>query len=376
LGKARLGGATLAVARLKDAYLGEADLTGAFLDRADMERCYLGKARLNSASLWAANLRGASLYAADLEDAVLHYADLSDADLRSAQLDRADLAEATLRGANMTGATLRGASQYEAYLEGTIMTNVDFYGSDLRRTTFDSTSRLNGAHLDRALIDQSSYAETNLAVVDWPEVKRLGDETLAHQRRVRVFHYDMSGRRVLKKGKRKPTRVRMEEYRAAARAYRALSAALRNRGLARTANRFHYRAEVMSRRSIYFEGVATLTSLRFLLAPYLFGAWLISLVLSIVAGYGVYHVWRLALTYLAVIATFAGLFYVFGQQDHPALSVVSALVLSLTSFHGRGLEPPVTLTNTISICAAIEAVLGLLVEALFIGSLTRRITGL
>jgi hypothetical protein len=34
------------------------------------------------------------------------------------------------------------------------------------------------------------------------------------------------------------------------------------------------------------------------------------------------------------------------------------------------------LTDTISIYAAVEAILGLVVEALFIGSLTRRITGL
>jgi hypothetical protein len=58
------------------------------------------------------------------------------------------------------------------------------------------------------------------------------------------------------------------------------------------------------------------------------------------------------------------------------MTVINAVVLSLTSFHGRGLQPPVQLTDTISIVAAIEAILGLVVEALFIGSLTRRITGL
>jgi uncharacterized protein YjbI with pentapeptide repeats len=376
LGRVRLGGATLAVAHLEAAYLGEADLTGTFMDRAYMERCYLGNAHLCSASLWAVNLQGASLYAADLQDAILHLADLRDTDLRSAHLDRADLSEVRLQDANLTEATLRGTSLYEAQLEGAVLSKADLFETDLRRTTFDSVSRLNGAHLDQAKIDQSSFIETNLAVIDWPELKRLGDETLAHQRRLRLLHYDLSGRRQFKTGRRKPSRVHMEEYRTAARAYRSLSVALRNQGLARTANRFHYRAEVMSRRSSYFEGITALTSLRFFLVPYLFGAWLISLTLSIVAGYGVYHVWRLFLTYLAVIATFAGLYYVFGQQDHPATTVINAVVLSLTSFHGRGLQPPVQLTDTISIYAAIEAVLGLVVEALFIGSLTRRITGL
>jgi uncharacterized protein YjbI with pentapeptide repeats len=376
LGRVRLGGATLAVAHLEGAYLGDADLSGTFLDRACLERCYLGNAHLSGASLWAANLQGASLYAADLRDAIVHYADLRDTDLRSAHLDRADLSEVRLQGANLTQASLRGASLYEAQLEGAVLSKADLLETDLRRTAFDNFSRLNGAHLDRAVIDQSSFIETNLAVIDWPELKRLGDETLARQRRLRLLHYDLSGRRQYKPGRRKAARIRMEDYRTAARAYRSLSVALRNQGLSRTANRFHYRAEVMSRRSAYFEGVAALMSPRIFLVPFLVGAWLISLTLSAVAGYGVYHVWRLFLTYLAVIGTFAGLYYVFGQQDHPTMTVINAVVLSLTSFHGRGLQPPVQLTDTISIYAAIEAVLGLVVEALFIGSLTRRITGL
>jgi hypothetical protein len=57
------------------------------------------------------------------------------------------------------------------------------------------------------------------------------------------------------------------------------------------------------------------------------------------------------------------------------MSGVDALILSLTSFHGRGLQPSVGLTDGMRAIAGIEAILGLMLEALFIAAFTRRITG-
>jgi uncharacterized protein YjbI with pentapeptide repeats len=375
LGKVRLQGATLAVADLTQAYLGGANLEGAFLDRACMERCYLDGACLDHTSLWAVNLRGASLYQATLQDAILHLANLRNADLRSATLTGADLSEAYVQAANLTAANLQSANLYEANLKGTVLTEANLQHSDLRRTTLNSTSRLNGAHLDGAAIDQITLEGTNLAVVDWPAVKHLGDEVSARERRQRVLRYDHGGRRVLKENGPKRSRDRRQEYLAAGRAYRTLAVELHDQGLSRASTRLQYRGEVMSRRATYYDAITYLKSRTFFKAPYYVVGWLLSLMLGAFAGYGFYHVWRLALTYVLIVGAFAGLYYTIGQQAHVGTNALDAVVLSLTSFHGRGLQPATGLSDTIRVIAATEAVLGLLIEALFIASFTRRVTG-
>jgi uncharacterized protein YjbI with pentapeptide repeats len=375
LGHVRLQGATLAVADLTQAHLSGANLDGAFLDRACLEQCALDEACLDRASLWAANLHQASLYRATLNDAILHLADLRDADLRSAVLARADLSEAYLQTANFTAADLHAANLYEASLEGTVLSEAQLQQSDLRRTTLSSTSRLNGAHLDEAAVEQMTLEGTNLAVVEWSELKRLGDEISARQRRKRLLHYDHAGQRELKDDGRKRPQERKADYLAAGRAYRSLSVALRDQGLSRAATRFQFRGEVMSRRATYHDFKAHLQSRAFFLAPYYFFAWLLSLMLGAFAGYGVHHVWRLALTYLVIVGGFAGLYWAVGQQAHAGISTLDAFVLSLTSFHGRGLQPSAGLTDPMRALAGAEAVLGLLIEALFIAAFTRRITG-
>ena len=156
---------------------------------------------------------------------------------------------------------------------------------------------------------------------------------------------------------------------------RTLAVELHDQGLSRAATRFQYRGEVMSRRATYYEAMAHLKSRAFVKAPYYVVGWLLSLMLGAFAGYGFYHVWRLALTYVVIVGAFAGLYYAIGQQAVFGSNALDAVVLSLSSFHGRGLQPAADLTATIRAVAAAEAVLGLLVEALFIASFTRRITG-
>jgi hypothetical protein len=58
----------------------------------------------------------------------------------------------------------------------------------------------------------------------------------------------------------------------------------------------------------------------------------------------------------------------------PALSPLDALVFSITSFHGRGFSPGemLTLHNPLSILAAIEAIIGLLIEITLIATFTQR----
>ncbi|HEX5440099.1 MAG TPA: pentapeptide repeat-containing protein, partial [Ktedonobacterales bacterium] len=80
------------------------------------------------------------------------------------------------------------------------------------------------------------------------------------------------------------------------------------------------------------------------------------------------------ITYLLVIVAFAALYFVLRESVSPALSPVDALIFSITSFHGRGFAPgeAVSLHNPLTILAAGEAVLGLLIEITFIATFTQR----
>lgn len=375
LGGAQLEDAVLGVAGLRGAFLGGAKLAGAFLDRADLRGAFLNDAHLEHASFHATQLEGAALKGASLADAILTSAVLDGADLRGACLARADLTRASLAGATLSTADLSGAILFEAHLERAVLSGATLARTNLGRASFDATSRLNDARLNRVALYQASFDRTNLAVVSWPAVRCLGDELAASDPREAVVRYNRSGTREVKRGKRKPARRREEEYIAAARAYRSLSVELRAQGVIKDATRFHFRAEVMSRRVSLHRAVRRLRSPLGVIAPLLFLPWLLSLLLSVVAGYGVYHVWRLAVTYAVVVVGFAAAYFLVGQQAHAGLSGVDAVVLSLTSFHGRGLQPGSNLTDAMREIASVEAILGLLIEGLFIAAFTRRITG-
>ncbi len=105
------------------------------------------------------------------------------------------------------------------------------------------------------------------------------------------------------------------------------------------------------------------------------GAWLFSWFLFLISGYG-YRLWRSFLAYMLVITGFTTVYYLLGASFQPSLSLVNALGLSMTSFHGRGFFPGVTeLNDTLTILASIEAFVGLVLEATFIATLTQRFFG-
>jgi hypothetical protein len=105
------------------------------------------------------HLAGANLSGAHLEGANLRAAHLEDASLNGAHLERADLTEAHLEGARLIG------------------------------TWFDKASYLNDAILTGVSLDQASFDQTNLTVVDWSLVTTLGDEQTA-----RTSKYALRGR--------------------------------------------------------------------------------------------------------------------------------------------------------------------------------------
>lgn len=102
-------------------------------------------------------------------------------------------------------------------------------------------------------------------------------------------------------------------------------------------------------------------------------AWLFSWFLFLIAGYG-YRPGRSFLVYLLVISSFAALYFILGHIVGPALSPLGALVFSMTSFHERGFFPGnnLSLDNPLTVLAALEALVGLVIEVTFIATLTQR----
>jgi hypothetical protein len=90
------------------------------------------------------------------------------------------------------------------------------------------------------------------------------------------------------------------------------------------------------------------------------------------AGYG-YRPLRSVATYLLVVTFFAVAYWALGVQSGHLLTWNEAGVVSLTAFHGRGFfatafqpgDPQAAL-------AALEAVIGLLIEITFIATFTQR----
>src|SRR5437660_11700775 len=154
---------------------------------------------------------------------------------------------------------------------------------------------------------------------------------------------------------------RLAEYQAAVQANRQLGVVLRNQGMNELADRFAYRAQVLQRKVFWKQKKI--------------GQYLFSLFLALLAGYG-YKPWRAFLAYLLVITAFASVYFALGQTVGPALSPLGSFVFSMTSFHGRGFFPgSIGLDDPLTVLAALEAFVGLLIEVTFIATLTQRLFG-
>jgi hypothetical protein len=227
----------------------------------------------------------------------------------------------------------------------------------LRLVFFDAGTNLQGATLagtSSACVSLADvrWGDVNLAVLRWTSGRRapliLGDESEARAGR------DPEGNRL-------SAATHLAAYEGAVRANRQLALALQAQGLNEDAARFAYRAQVLER--------IVLRRQRRL------GQWLFSHFLDALAGYG-YKPGRSLLAYLCVVVGFAVVYFGLGQTVGPHLTILGALTFSVTSFHGRGFFPGgVTLDDPITQIAAIEAVLGLLIEISFIATFTQRFFG-
>lgn len=367
----RLQRAYLARAQLQEVSLGAARLQGADLSGAQLQSSTLRGARLQRAGLGEAHMQEANLSGARLQRAYLYRAELQGADLTGAYLRKADLRGAQLQGANLVGAQLQGADLRGADFQGADLSGAQLQGADLSAASleqakltgvfFDIATHLNRAVFTGASFDQVMFDNTNLTVVDWSTVTILGDEVEARKSKDKY-------------AQPKDRATHLGDYQAAVRANRLLALALRAQGLNENADRYAYRAQLMQRVVLRRQAFLPEKGERIGLSERLrkFATYLGSGLLDLIAGYG-YRPGRSILAYAFFICAFAGLYLLNSQFASPHLRWDEALVLSISSFHGRGFfTTGVSLGDTLARLAAGEAILGLLLEITFIATFTNR----
>jgi len=297
---------------------------------------------------------GAAIGANRARAEIIH---LEGAHLDGVHLEGAHLSEVCLENARLNYAHLERAYLYAAHLENAHLNHAHLEGASLVASFFDSLTDLERVVLDTKeyggfFIADIHWGDVNVAVVDWSSLSILGDELYAARKQQRMYYYD---------GKLQVSELYLVECRAAVRAYRQLAVVLRNQGLNEDAARFAYRAQLMQRKVFWYQGK--------------FAQHLGSLFLDLLAGYG-YKPWRSFLAYLLVITAFATAYFIIGHTVGPVLSPLGSFVFSMTSFHGRGFFPGgITLDDPLTVVAAFEAFIGLLIEVTFIATLTQRLFG-
>ena len=249
---------------------------------------------------------------------------------------------AQLTRANLGGAQLMGAYLAEAQL-------ID---ANLRFSRLDRDTRLSGVNLASVSLDQIILDNTNLTVVSWEGVAPLGDE---------------KGARAAKdeNGKRKSRKQRIEDYEAAVRANRLLATALRAQGLNEESDSFAFRAQIMQRKLNFRRRRL--------------GRWLVSWGLAAMAGYG-YRLWRIFFAYGLVLTVFSLIFWALGVHsfaDAGAEPWYQALwdsfLVSLSAIHGRAVFEQLGAWTPTAWVAAIESVVGIVIEGVFVAMLIQRL---
>jgi hypothetical protein len=204
-------------------------------------------------------------------------------------------------------------------------------------------------------IQWSGVGAVNLTRIDWDTVPTIGDEYEANERE--IAQVGAAGA----KKRRKTQAELLEGYQAAVRAYRQLAIQLNAQGLSEAADRFDYRSQLWQRRVLRRRGHPGRA----------FGLWL----LDLVAGYG-YKPMRSIITYLLVVTLFGLAYWMLGLTTGHTLTWNEAGVVSLTAFHGRGFFPTAfSPGDPQAALAAVEAVIGLLIEITFIATFTQRFLG-
>jgi len=317
----------------------------------------------------AVSFENADLKGAHLEGAGLEYANFRKADVRLAHLEEVRLGAAECDGAFLAFAHLEGADLSLAHLDDAFL-----WGAFLADATLHET-HLEGAHLDGAVLADADHigprlvdvrwGDANLAVIDWSQLHMLAEEAIARKIKLAEPEAPIDAPVTQSGGNDalRPAPPRDEQfapYDDAVRANRQLALALRGQGLNEDADRFAYRAQVLQR--------AVFRRRR------KYGAYLFSWFLDGVAGYG-YHMQRIVFTYASALLLFAVAYYVVGALSGAPMSAGVAIITSITAFHGRVFAAGFKAGDALSWVTAAEALVGVIVEGVFIAMLTQRFFG-
>lgn len=344
---------------------------GQSAEPADLRRANLGHVCLGDVYLRRADLSDANLVFADLRGAHLTDANLAHADLGRGQLGRAELNYASLAGAHLREADLAAANLQYANLAGARFHKGDLRGTVLHGAQMDASTILSDAAFDVGTwLGDVSWNGVSLTRIDWDQVPRLGDEAgLALLPDVvgsnvidSTAPFEVAGDTAQQRGFPAPARAsrkqRTASYKDVSRAYQQLALVLQAQGLGEPAARYAYRAQVLQRKILWRQGKP--------------GRWFFSLMLGTLAGYG-YRLGRILLAYLMVVGIAAAAYWALGALGHGLpLAPHEAILVSITAFHGRVFSETFQVASPQAWVAAGEAIMGLVVEGIFIAMLTQR----
>jgi uncharacterized protein YjbI with pentapeptide repeats len=395
------------------------DVEWLLINKDELPIDYRIESDLGPLSLAVANLRDADLSGLPLEGCNLALAQLEGADLSNTRLENANLEYAFLAGARLMGADLRGA-----WLART----------DLREVWLDDNTVLTGAHLftQKDPSPAREYAlDVRLAGVRWNETdissvddidqfRRLGDDLtpLSLRLRAKLRGKDSRLAKQVRQWQDKIDNAGHQKYISdAIAAYRQFARALRNSGLPHIAARAEYRArqlerqvrrpltirwssrtirrrsdrasKTLEREKQRAQGVPAsgqftsrawfalvdwlgVTFLRWLNSGRYYCARAASFLLDIICGYG-YKPVRILIVYVVTILVFARIYATYAPQPH-APHGWNTIWFSMIAFHGRGIiSGDINPNARILWVPALEAVIGLGIEALLVAVIIRRL---
>ena len=279
---------------------------------------------------------------------------LRNSDLFGAHLEGALLSRVYLEGADLQTAHLAQADLFGAHLEGALLSQAHLEGALLARAFFDASGYFLHTSLasceDGAVsVADARWNGVSLATVEWAALHMLGDEQKAWRSRT-------------SQGKEKDPPRRREEFETAVRANRQFATALREQGLNEYADRFAYRAQLCQRQVFRRQGITH------------WPAYVGSLILWAISGHG-YRLWRIFAAYALIVVLFAAIYFLAGVPSDPAKTLLghagNALLMSLTAIHGRVFFEQIGF-STQGWIAAVESVVGIVIEGIFVAMLIQR----
>ena len=412
---AELQGANLSDANLQEADLWGANLQGAFLSGANLQETFLSDANLQEAFLSGANLREADLSFANLQGADLRVAELQGARLWDANLQGAFLPHANLQGADFSDANLEGVNLFgvmadsETRLDGANLTYANLYLSYLDETKTLRNAFVSEKEINEIVADFLKRRNKDLAVLDVWKIKWGNPEVVAKLLEERVVRYvsvgvgivffDRKRRRVVRiPGNAKSKIVEISElndliereglgeeylyegsreelkelYGASYEVYNNLYYFYIQNGRLEEALDMHYRRCEVRRKLLREQG--WINCLR---------SWIFDFfILKLLTGYGVGY-FRPLIASLIIIPIFAFLFWltngivknVNGKMVAPdSCDYVYHSVITFTSLGYSNIQPNLAVGHFPQVLAAAESILGALMMALLIFTITYRVS--